>query len=155
MPEAFSPTLLRDLDSITLGLGRGAAIVLFAYTFLKLQALVASARFELLLTGWGAWYLLEVLGLVALPCAVLATGCHTANVRRVRWGAALALVGIVLNRMNVSVIALNWNAAERYVPSLQEWLVSLALLAVAVTAFRWVAVRMPVFRDDPALGPAH
>ena len=72
-----------------------------------------------------------------------------------RIGAAWALAGIVLNRMNVSVIALNWNVADRYVPSWQEWAVSLTLLTLAVLAFRWVASRMPVFREHPQFRGAH
>ena len=48
MPSAFSATLLQRLDRITIGLGRGAALVLFSYLFLQLQALVDGSHWDLL-----------------------------------------------------------------------------------------------------------
>jgi Ni/Fe-hydrogenase subunit HybB-like protein len=155
MPGAFSASLRERLDPLTVGLGRGAALVLFSYLFLQLQALVEGAHWSLLRTGWGGWYLVELLGFVAAPCALLAVAAHCGHASRVRLGAAWALAGIVLNRMNVSVIALNWDAAERYLPSWQEWLISLALVTAAVLAFRWVAHHLPVFRDHPQFHDVH
>ena len=66
--DRLDPAAPVDLDRITLGLAKGGAIVLFAYFFIRLQGLVASGRFDLLATGWGAWYLFEMLGFVLLPC---------------------------------------------------------------------------------------
>jgi Ni/Fe-hydrogenase subunit HybB-like protein len=155
MPGAFSAALLHGLDHITIGLGRGTALVLFGYLFLHLQALAEGAKWALLGTGWGAWYLLELIGFVAAPCAVLAVAAHESRVGLLRLGAGWALLGIVLNRMNVSVIALNWNVSERYVPSWQEAAVSLTLVTCAILAFRWIAYRMPVFREHADFPGAH
>jgi hypothetical protein len=67
----------------------------------------------------------------------------------VRWGAALAEAGIELNRLNVSVIAYNRNAAVRYVPKWTEVVVSLTLITLGVVMFRWIANRMPILSEDP------
>ncbi len=149
MRDAFSPSLLARLPHLSLGLGRGTALLLFAYLFLKLQALIDGHHIDLLATGWGAWYLLEVIGFVAAPCLLMAYGSHHARLGLVRVAAFWALAGIILNRMNVSVIALNWNVADRYYPSTGEWLIAGALLMVAIVAFRWVCYRMPVLFDHP------
>lgn len=155
MPQNFSANLLEKLDSITLSLGRGIALVLFAYFFLKLQALVDGHQWGLVLTGWGAWYLLEVIGFAALPCGLLAYATRHGHVSLTRWAAAMALAGVVLNRLNVSVIALNWKVADRYVPSFGEVIISMTLVTLAVVMFQWVANRMAVLREDPAYPDAH
>ncbi len=149
MPAQFSPTLRHSLPRLSLGLGRGTAVLLFAYLFLKLQALVDAHHFDLLTTGWGQWYLVEVLGFVALPCAVMAYAAHHAKVGLVRFAAAWALAGVVLNRLNVSIIALNWQVPDRYVPSFGEWMISATLLMIAILVFRWVCYRLPVLREHP------
>jgi len=132
------------LDELTLGLGKAAALVTFAYFFLKLQGVVDAHAWHHLATGWGAWFLVELLGFVALPCALFAWGVRHGRVRVVRAAAVLGVLGIVVNRLNVSVVALNWQAPHRYVPSFMEVWVSLTLVTVGVLLFRWIVNRMPI-----------
>jgi Ni/Fe-hydrogenase subunit HybB-like protein len=80
---------------------------------------------------------------------LFAYGARNSNVTLVRWTAAWTVVGIVVNRLNVSIIAMNWNAAERYIPSWMEVVVSITLVTIGVTAFRWIVNRMPVLRELP------
>jgi Ni/Fe-hydrogenase subunit HybB-like protein len=138
-----------DVEKLQLGLGKAGAVVLFAYFFLKLQGVVEGHAWPLLATGWGAWFLLEVVGLVLLPSLLFAWGSRHRKVRVVRWAAALTVAGIVLNRLNVSVIAFNWNAPVHYVPSWMEFAVSVTLVTIGVLLFRWIANRMPILREDP------
>lgn len=63
-----------DLDRIVLGLARGAAVVLFAYVFLRLQGLADGENWHLLRTGWGALWLVEVGGFALLPSLMFAYG---------------------------------------------------------------------------------
>jgi Ni/Fe-hydrogenase subunit HybB-like protein len=155
MPHVFSPSLLGELDEITLTLGRGAAVILFSYLFLKVIGVIDGHNLSLLATGWGAWFMVELIGFVALPCALLAYGTHHGRVGLVRFASAWTLAGIVLNRLNVSVIALNWNVPDRYVPSAAETLISLALVVTPILLFRWVVNRLPVLRDEPGFQSAH
>jgi Ni/Fe-hydrogenase subunit HybB-like protein len=64
----------------------------------------------------------------------------------VRAAAVIGVVGIVLNRLTVSVIAYNYTQTDRYWPSWMEIAVSLALVVAGVLAFRWIVNRMPVLR---------
>jgi len=139
-----------DLDDLTLGLGRAASVVLFAYFFLKLQGLVDSGRYDLLATPLGAWFLVEVLGFVLLPSLLLAFAARRADARTVRVVAGFVVLGIVVNRLNVSVVGFNWNLANRYVPSFAEIWVSLTLVTLGVLTFRWIVNRMPVLSEHPA-----
>ena len=131
-------------DRIVLGLAQVCAGTMFVYLFLQLLVFVHEQRWAYLGTGWGAWYLIELGGFVILPAALFITGLRGRNLRVIRVGAGLTLIGIVINRLNVSVIAFNWYAAERYFPTWMEIVVTLAVISVELWVFRWVINRMPV-----------
>jgi Ni/Fe-hydrogenase subunit HybB-like protein len=142
-----------DLDRLTLGLARGAALVLFAYFFIRLQGLAASHRWDLLGTAWGSWFVLELGAFVLLPTLLFAAGARLGRVRTVRVAAAMTVLGVVLHRLNVSVIAFNWDLRPHYVPSLIELWVSLTIVTLGLMTFRWIVNRMPVLSS--ASGGAH
>jgi len=139
-----------DLDKLTLGLARAASIVLFAYFFLKLQGVADGGHWAMLFTtGWGAWFLVEIIGFVLLPSFLFAHGARARNAKFVRWTAAWTVLGVVVNRFNVSMIALNWNVTPRYVPSWMEIATSITLITMGVLLFRWIVNRMPVLSELP------
>jgi Ni/Fe-hydrogenase subunit HybB-like protein len=59
------------------------------------------------------------------------------------------MLGIILNRLNVSVIGFRWDAAVRYVPSWMEFVVTLTIIFIEIWIFRWIINRMPVLRESP------
>ena len=138
-----------DLDKLVVGLARGASVVLFSYFFVKVQGVADGTRWDLLFTPYGYWFLFEMLGFVLVPCILFAIGARRADATLIRWTAAWTVLGIVVNRLNVSVIAYNWNVADRYFPSWTEIWVSLTLVTLGVQVFRWIVNRMPVLREDP------
>ena len=144
-----------DAEKLQLGLGKAAALVMFAYFFLKLQGVVDGHAWGYLATGWGAWFLLEILGFVLLPALMFAYGSRNGKVKVVRVAAVIGVLGIILNRLNVSVIAYNWNLPTRYVPSWMEVWVSVTLVTIGVLAFRWIVNRMPILREDPRFPQEH
>ena len=144
-----------DVDKLTIGLGRAGALVMFAYFFLKLQGVIDGHAWGYLATGYGAWFLVEILGFVLLPSLLFAYGSRNGKVRIVRVAGVIGVLGIVLNRANVSMIALNWNQPIRYVPSWMEIWVSVTLVTLGVLAFRWVVNRMPILREDPRFVEGH
>jgi hypothetical protein len=58
----------------------------------------------------GVWWLVEMLGFILLPSVLYAYGARVRSVKAVRWAAAVTVVGIVLNRLNVSIVA--WERAH-------------------------------------------
>jgi Ni/Fe-hydrogenase subunit HybB-like protein len=143
-------TLEASHGGIQLGLARICAGAMFVYLVLQLLVFVHGQRWEHLATGWGAWYLLELVGFVAIPAFMFAESHRSGSVRLLQYAAVLTLVGIVLNRLNISVIGFKWYAAVRYVPSWQEIWVTLAVISAEIWVFRWVVNRMPVL--DFAMG---
>jgi Ni/Fe-hydrogenase subunit HybB-like protein len=138
-----------DLDRLTVGLGKAGAVVMFAYFFLKLQGVVDGHAWGYIRGFYGGWWLLEMLGFVLLPALLYAYGARNRNARIVRVAGVIAVLGIVLNRLTVSLIAYNWKAAARYSPSWMEIWVSLTLVTAGVLAFRWIVNRMPVLTPAP------
>ncbi|HUL98852.1 MAG TPA: Ni/Fe-hydrogenase cytochrome b subunit [Mycobacterium sp.] len=153
--DRLDPNAHVDVDAITVGLARGASVVLFAYFFLKLQGLIESQSWNLLNTSYGYWWLFEMLGFILAPAFLYAYGARHRYVRLLRGVAAWTVVGIVVNRLNVSIVALNWSRPTAYVPTLYEVMVSVTIVTIGIQVFRWIVNRMPVLRDDPAFPVTH
>jgi Ni/Fe-hydrogenase subunit HybB-like protein len=131
-------------DDIVIGLARICAATMFVYVFAQILVFVHGHRSPYLTTGWGAWYLVEMVGFTAAPAALFAYAVQRRQLSLIKVAAAMTLVGIVLNRLNVSIIAFKWYASVRYVPSWMEIVVTLGVISVELWVFRWVVNRMPV-----------
>jgi len=133
-----------DLDRIVLGLSRGAAVVMFAYVFLRRQGLADGGSWRLLSTGWGALWLVEVGAFALLPSLMFAYASRHGRVPMARVAAIVAVVGVVLNRLDVSIVAFNWQQPFTYFPSWMELVGSVTIVTMGVVTFRWIVNRMPV-----------
>jgi Ni/Fe-hydrogenase subunit HybB-like protein len=132
-------------DGILLGLGKGAVGVLVAYISIKLIDFVHYKLWEHIATPMGYWYLVEIVGFVLLPTALFLRAIRKRSVKMVQFAAFLTGVGVILNRLNVSVIAFKWYETVRYYPSWMEIEVTAAIICMELWVFRWVINRMPVF----------
>ncbi len=138
-------------DGITLGFGKAAALVLAGYLLIKVIGVAVSDNWHYLATGYGAWFLVELIGFVALPCFLFAIGAREKNLVMIRRTSVLALSGIILNRFNVSLVAFNWQLPpdERYFPSAGEIGISLFLVTLGILAYRFIVTRMPILYEHP------
>jgi len=136
-------------NKILHGLSKICAGAMFAYFFLQLLVFIHGKHWDLLNTGMGYWFLLEMLGFVLLPMLLYFYSYRKNNILLIRVAAVLTMVGIILNRLNVTVIGFRWDAAVRYVPSWMEIVVTLAVISAEIWVFRWIVNRMPVFRESP------
>jgi Ni/Fe-hydrogenase subunit HybB-like protein len=138
-------------DNIIVGLSKGCAVSMFVYFFAQFLILIHGWHWAYLTTPMGAWYLTEMIGLVAFPCVLFLQGARYGNLSLIRTAAILAMIGIIVNRLNISIIAYNWwiPFSERYFPSWMEIVITLAIIFVEVWVFRWIVTRMPVFRKPP------
>jgi Ni/Fe-hydrogenase subunit HybB-like protein len=132
------------------GLSKICAGAMFAYFFLQMLVFIHSQNWVYLNTPMGYWYLLEMLGFVLLPMILFFISYRTNNISLIRVAAVITMLGIILNRLNVTVIGFRWDMAIRYVPSWMELVVTLAVIFTEIWIFRWVINRMPVLRDSPA-----
>jgi Ni/Fe-hydrogenase subunit HybB-like protein len=136
-------------NDIIFGLAKGAAIVMFVYYFFKALLFIHDKQWGLVNDGWGYWYLLEVLGFVLVPAFMFAFGYRNRSINIIKIASVMALLGVILNRLNVSIISFKWYADVHYYPSWQEIVVTLMIIFTEIWILRWVVTRMPVF------GPHH
>lgn len=144
-----------DVDELTLGMSKAASLVLFSYFFARLLGVADGHAWHHLLTGWGAWYLVEMLGFVLLPCFLFAHAARTGSARLARVTAWITVVGMALNRFNISFITWRVDAPDRYTPAWAEVVISVTMVTLAIVIFRWIVNRMPVLRDHPEYSDGH
>ncbi len=136
--------------SILHGLSKICAGAMFAYLFLQFLVFIHGKHWDLLNTPMGYWFLLEMIGFVLIPMMLYFYSYRTNNIFMIRLAAILTMLGIILNRLNVSVIGFNWDVPVHYIPSWMEIVVTLAVIFTEIWIFRWVVNRMPVLRESPS-----
>ena len=155
--DKMDATHLKEADGVVLGFGKAAAWVLFGYFIIKIVGLAVDNNWHYLASGWGLWFLVEMLGFVLLPCYLYAVGARDKNIKLIRRTSLLAVLGIVLNRFNISMVAFNYHlpSSERYFPHWMEIAISLFIVTIGVLVFRFVVTRMPILYEHPDYKDAH
>lgn len=108
--------------------------------------------------GLGALFAVEILLGGVIPLALLARASERVRPTLLFAGAFLTAAGVILNRVNVVLLAMNLKgpmpqtAPAGYSPTVFEWSVSLGLIAAAVFLFGLGARLMPVL---PKTEPGH
>ena len=137
-------------DGILHGLSKICAGTMFAYFFLQMLVFIHGQHWNLLTTPMGYWFLVEMLGFVLFPMFLFFYSYRRNNIKIIKVAAILTMLGVIINRLNVTVIGFKWDAAIHYFPSWMELVVTLAVIFTEIWIFRWVINRMPVLRDSPA-----
>ncbi|MBL0716344.1 MAG: Ni/Fe-hydrogenase cytochrome b subunit [Desulfosarcina sp.] len=155
--DKMNETHLKEADGVVLGFGKAASFVLFGYFIIKVVGLAVDNNWHHLATGWGLWYLVELLGFVLLPCYLYAVGVRDKNIKMIRRTSILAVLGIVLNRFNVCMVAFNYHlpSSDRYFPHWMEIAISLFIVTIGILVFRFIVTHMPILYEHPDYKDAH
>jgi formate dehydrogenase iron-sulfur subunit len=102
-------------------------------------------------------FAVEVLLGGLVPLVLLSAAKLRQNPMALFWGALLACSGVILDRVNVVIFAMNLKgpmpfAPEPYVPSAFEWGLSIGLIAATIFLFGWAARNMPVLPKEEQPG---
>jgi Ni/Fe-hydrogenase subunit HybB-like protein len=148
---------LQEKNDITLGFGKAASFVLAGYFIIKIFGLSSGNNWHYLTTDYGIWYLVELLGFVALPSFLYAIGIRMKSLNLIKWTSVLAILGVILNRFNVCLIAFNWHlpSSERYFPHWMEIGISVFIVTAGLIAFRFIVTRMPILYEHPEYIDSH
>lgn len=138
----------KTYDKILVGLAKISAFTLFAYLFMSVIVFVHEQNWVHLNTAFGYWYLLEMIGFVFIPMVLFIISARKRNIMLIRVASIMTLLGILLNRLNVSMIAFKWYETPHYVPTWQEIIVTLTIIFIEIWIFRWIVRRMPVLRKS-------
>jgi len=137
-------------NGIILGLAKVCAVAMFVYLFSKLIVLIHGQNAELLFTKWGLWYLVEVIGFVLIPFILFVYSVKNSSILIAKIASIMTLIGIILNRLNISVIAFKWDMPNHYMPTWMEIEVTLCIIFIEIWVLRWIVNRMPVLRKHPS-----
>lgn len=144
-------THLAEAEGVVLGFGKAASFVMMGYIGIKLIGLAVDNNWHYLTTGWGFWFLVELVGFVLFPAILYGMGAREKNTTFIRIAAFWTVLGIILNRLNISVIAFNYHLppADRYVPSFMEVGTTIFIVTLGVVVYKFITTRMPILYEHP------
>lgn len=144
-------------DRQTIGLGKAAASALFIYFILKIFDIAHYNNWAYLNTPYGYWYLVELLGFVLLPALLFTHAARKEKASLVRFTGFLTVLGVILNRLNVSIVAYNWYLpfSQKYYPLWTEIALSAGVVAMLVVAYRFIVNRMAIMYEHPHYESSH
>lgn len=157
MHDKMDKTHLEESENVVLGFGKAASFVMAGYFVVKLVGITMDNNWKYLFTGYGLWYLVELFGFVLTPCLMYAVGVREKNIKLIRKTAGIAVLGIVLNRFNISLIAFNYHLplSDRYFPHIWEFVVSAFIVVVGLLVFRFISSHTPILYEHPEYKEAH
>lgn len=128
-------------------LARGMVVALGVYGMLRLIALDRSGSLPRLVhPGYEeSMFLLEFVLGVLIPVGLLLVRRLRTSPRWLVVASLSAVLGFVMNRLNVSVTGMERAAGVRYLPSWMELTVSLGIVALGFAAFGLAVRYLPIF----------
>jgi Ni/Fe-hydrogenase subunit HybB-like protein len=148
-----SSALGRGLEMPILAeVGRALALVLALSAAVRLFDLARRGALGEALDGSreSLFFQLEFVPGVVVPLLLLCLPAVRRNGRRLYAAALLAVVGFVVNRLNVSITGLEGGAGGHYVPTVAEMVVTLMLVSAGFSVFALAARHLPVYPPHEA-----
>jgi Ni/Fe-hydrogenase subunit HybB-like protein len=147
--KAFRHKLHMD---ILQGLAKGSLITIALYLIMKIVYLLKGPGVGAVFDGSmeGTFYILELIVGVIIPLVLLVQTAVRQNVNFILLVNILVIAGVLLNRMSIAVFgvyAYNSARGESYFPSLTEFLITLAIVALGIFAFKAAAKYLPLFPE--------
>jgi Ni/Fe-hydrogenase subunit HybB-like protein len=142
--DKLGPKDHKEHKGIVTSLSGICAGAMFAYLFLQLLVFIHGKRWDYINTPYGYWYLTEIAVFVVLPMLLFFRAYKRGINNLSKVAAVITMVGIIINRLNVTVIGFRWDAPVHYVPSVAEFVVTLTVIFAEIWIFRWIITRMPV-----------
>ncbi len=130
-------------------LARAMVVVLGIYGLMRLQVIIRNHSIQDVwsLTYEGKMFLVEFILGVVLPVGLLAFKRIRTNPSGLVAGAFLAVLGFVMNRLNVSLTGMEGALGGRYIPSGMEIVVSVALVAIGMAVFAFAVSTLNIFPE--------
>jgi len=151
LKDKMDQTHLLENRGVVLGFAKAASFVMMGYFCIKVIGIAIDHNWHYLSTGWGLWFILEIAGFVLLPAFLYAMAAREKKMPLAKVAAVITVLGVVLNRLNISIVAFNWHLPtfQRYIPSLMEIGTSLFIVTLGIVAYRFIATRMPILYEHP------
>ncbi|MDP2877202.1 MAG: Ni/Fe-hydrogenase cytochrome b subunit [Holophaga sp.] len=130
-------------------LARGMVVALGIYGLMRLQIIARNGSFSAItnFTYEGKMFLVEFVLGVLLPVGLLAFRKLRTNPTWLVTGAFLAVLGFVMNRLNISITGMERAAGARYFPSVMEMVVSVTLVGIGMAVFALAVKYFAIFPE--------
>lgn len=138
--KSFGHELPMDILS---GLCRGISYILGFYLLLKLTDLIVAGEISLIFTAFPQnllWWAEMIIGVI-LPLILFSKASVRQSRKAIFWSATLVVLGLILNRFNVSMFALAMRPGYTYFPHWMEVAISAGIVADGMLVV-WLAYRL-------------
>jgi len=132
--------------SILSDCGRMIQLLLIVFAFFKVLDLIGNQAlgYAFQFTNEAGYFWLEVLLFLAIPIALLSFESVRGNPERLYWACAFVVAGFMVDRLNVSINALQTAMGTHYVPKWSELASSVLVIAAGVMAFRYAVIYLDI-----------
>jgi Ni/Fe-hydrogenase subunit HybB-like protein len=136
--------------------GRMIQVLLIVFVFFRLLDLVANhaLHYAFQLTPEAGYSWLEIGLFPVLPIVLLSFESIRSHPDRLYWACAAVVAGFIVNRLNVSINALQTAMGAHYVPKWTELASSVLVVAAAVLAFRYAVIYLDILPKTKSVPPA-
>jgi Ni/Fe-hydrogenase subunit HybB-like protein len=119
--------------------------VLGIYLIIKLFDLIVYGKLPLLFADWwGLMYIVEMSLLVIIPIFMLSKKSVRFDINKLLTVSILMIAGIILNRLNTYLFTYQPRPGRTYFPTLEEILVTAALISLLFVGYKVLANFLPV-----------
>jgi Ni/Fe-hydrogenase subunit HybB-like protein len=126
--------------------GRMIQLLLIVFAFFKVLDLAANQAwgYAFQRTSEAGYFWLEMILLLAIPIFLLSYERVRSNPERLYWACAIVVAGFMVNRLNVSITALQTAMGTHYVPKWTELASSVLVITAGVIAFRYAVIYLDI-----------
>ena len=131
-------------------LARAIPFVLGFYLLVRFGDLAVEGKLDLLFTSgmYSLLFWLEITVGAIIPIVLFSQRSVRESPRGLLIGSLFVIGGLMLNRFNVSLLALNHLGGQAYTPNLMELAVSVGIISAGVLTFALIAKYFPLFESE-------
>jgi Ni/Fe-hydrogenase subunit HybB-like protein len=131
-------------------LARAIPFVLGFYLLIRFGDLAVEGKLDLLFTSgvYSLLFWLEITVGAIIPIMLFSQRSVRENPKGLLIGSLFVIAGLMLNRFDVSLLALNHMGGQSYTPNLLEFAISFGIISAGVLTFGLVAKYFPLFESD-------
>ncbi len=94
-----------------------------------------------------SWWIEMLVGVV-LPLSLFMTAYVRENRLWLQFASWLVVLGLILNRLNVSVVGINVPVWENYYPMWSEVAITIGIISIGLLVFRWASMNLPIYGEE-------
>ena len=127
-------------ENVVFALSKASAAIMMSYAAMRILGVALDGDWPYLNSWYGVLFFVEIVVCTMLPAVLLTVAARERMFYLARWSSVLAVLGVVLSRFNVCLVAFNYNlpADERYFPAWTEIGFSVFSATLIITAYRFI-----------------